>query len=117
MTAVLDLTSEFSAEPSLRQLDYLNLPVLDLTRPSPAQMRAAADFISRRGERGTVLVHCKIGYSRSAAAVGAYLLASNQSATVEEVVAQIRRARPTIVIRPEAQAALKAFLAELRANE
>lgn len=113
VAAVLDLTAECSEESSLRQLHYLNLPVLDLTPPSLDQLRQAVEFITRHESNGVVFVHCKIGYSRSAAAIGSYLLASGLAATVDEAAAQLRRARPTIVIRPEALAALHSFHAGL----
>ena len=109
VTAVLDLTAEFSETATLRALEYRNMPVLDLTAPTMAQLSEAVKFISGHAERGVVCVHCKIGYSRSAAVVGAWLLASGQASTVEQAIVQLRTARPTMVIRPEALAALKAF--------
>jgi membrane-associated phospholipid phosphatase len=108
VTAVLDLTAEFSETPTLRGLAYHNVPILDLTAPTAEQMREAVDFISRHAEEGIVCVHCKVGYSRSAAVVGAYLLASGQVHTVGQAVAMLRKNRPSIVIRPEVLAALTA---------
>lgn len=109
VTAVLDLTAEFSETATLRALDYHNIPILDLTAPNTAQLREAVEFISRHAERGVVCVHCKVGYSRSAAVMGAHLLVSGSAVTVEQAVALMRKSRPTIVIRPEALAALKTF--------
>ena len=70
---------------------YRNLPILDLTAPTQDQLREAVAFIAEESAQGTVYVHCKIGYSRSAAVVGAYLLASGQAATVEEAIALLRQ--------------------------
>jgi protein-tyrosine phosphatase/membrane-associated phospholipid phosphatase len=109
VTAVLDLTAEFSEATPFRNTKYLNLPILDLTAPTQDQLREAAAFITEQVTQGTVYVHCKIGYSRSAAVVGAYLLASRQTATVDEAADLLRAARPSIVIRPEAMDALRAF--------
>ncbi|MEA3210267.1 MAG: hypothetical protein QOE70_3324 [Chthoniobacter sp.] len=106
VTAVLDLTVEFSAPEPFRAVRYLHLPVLDLTAPTPAQLEAAIDFIERESALGIVLVHCKAGYSRTAGAVGAWLLATGQTPTVDATVARLRAARPGIVIRPEIHAAL-----------
>jgi protein-tyrosine phosphatase len=106
VTAVLDLTAEFSEAASFQNVRYCNIPILDLTRPTQDQVGKAVQFIAEEVAKGTVYVHCKIGYSRSAAVVGAYLLASGESGTVEEAVARLRKARPSIIIRPEAEEAL-----------
>jgi protein-tyrosine phosphatase len=109
VTAVLDLTAEFSEVASFRGTRCRNLPILDLTAPTQHQLHEAAAFIAQEAAHGTVYVHCKIGYSRSAAVVGAYLLATEQAATPVEAVGILRLARPSIVIRPEAMNALRAF--------
>jgi membrane-associated phospholipid phosphatase len=107
VTAVLDLTAEFSEARPFLAITYRSLPILDLTAPTREQLRQAADFIAQHAARGTVYVHCKVGYSRSAAVVGAYLLSSGHAATAEEAVALVRKARPTTVVRPEAWEALE----------
>jgi protein-tyrosine phosphatase/membrane-associated phospholipid phosphatase len=109
VTAVLDLTAEFSEVPALRAVNYRNLQILDLTAPTLHQMHEAVRFIDQAIATGTVYVHCKIGYSRSAAVVGAYLLYSRQLTTTQEVINHLRRVRPSIVIRRETLAALRAF--------
>jgi protein-tyrosine phosphatase len=109
VTAVLDLTAEFSEAAAFRNTTYRNLPILDLTTPTQEQLNEAAAFIAEEALRGTVYVHCKIGYSRSAAVVGAYLLASGQTATVDDAVEMICEVRPSIIIRPEVVEALCAF--------
>jgi predicted protein tyrosine phosphatase len=122
VTAVLDLTSEFSeAKPFLR-MRYLNIPILDLSAPSQEELRQMAEFITKNVDAGKVYVHCKVGYSRSAAAVGAYLISGGKAASAEEAIIILRRARPTIVVRPEIIEALKMFagrdgaMAEIPAN-
>jgi len=111
VTAVLDLTCEFSENKTFLALVYRSLPVLDLTELPGPQLREAVDFISRHSKSGVVYVHCKIGYSRSAAAVGAFLLATGQAKTVEQCLAMMRQVRPAIMFRPEVTVALKIFLA------
>ena len=69
VTAVLDLTAEFSESTPFLTTHYHNLPVLDLTAPTLDQLREAASFITEHCHKGVVYVHCKIGYSRSAAGV------------------------------------------------
>jgi membrane-associated phospholipid phosphatase len=107
VTAVLDLSAEFSEARPLRTIIYKNIPVLDLTAPTLGQLMEMASFISEESQKGIVYVHCKIGYSRSAAAVAAYLIMSGRAGSVDKAVAIIRGARPSIVIRPEIMSALQ----------
>ena len=109
VTAVLDLTAEFSESQPFRTLRYLNLPILDLTAPTQEQLAAAVEFIKSEPEHGIVYVHCKIGYSRSAAAVAAYLLDSGLAADADSSLAQLRAVRPSLVVRPEARLAVEMF--------
>lgn len=109
VTAVLDLTAEFSETEAFRNLDYQQFPLLDLTAPSPEQLRQAFQWIRQRSESGVVYVHCKAGYSRTAAVAGVFLIASGEAKSADEAIHMLRRARPTIVVRPEAEAALRAW--------
>jgi predicted protein tyrosine phosphatase len=113
VTAELDLTAEFSEAGAFRASKYLNLPILDLTAPTQEQLHEAAAFIAEEAVKGTVYVHCKIGYSRSAAVIGAYLLASQEACTAMEAIDRLRKVRPSIIVRPEAMEALFAFSADL----
>jgi membrane-associated phospholipid phosphatase len=113
VTAVLDLTAEFSETPVFFELNYHNIPVLDLTGLNLSQLREAVEFVSRHARDGVVYVHCKVGYSRSAAAVGACLLASGQARTVDQALESLRKVRPAIIFRPEVAVALEKFRASL----
>jgi protein-tyrosine phosphatase/membrane-associated phospholipid phosphatase len=109
VTAIVDLTAEFSESEPFRRLAYLNVPVLDLTAPTQAQLADIVAFIDAHARRGMVYVHCKAGYSRSAAAVGAYLMATRPALSPGAVGAILRAARPSIVVRPEIALALQRF--------
>lgn len=74
------------------------IPMLDLVPPQPAQLRDAAASIERGRCDGPVLVCCALGYSRSAATVATWLIASNPTKTMSEAIENIRRVRPGIVI-------------------
>jgi protein-tyrosine phosphatase len=99
-----------------RKINYRNISVLDLTAPTRAQLAEMGEFIGDHSRNGAVYVHCKIGYSRSAAAVAAYLIMSGQANTAKEAFAIIRRVRPSIVIRPEVISALSEFDTRLRSS-
>lgn len=108
VTAVLDLTAEFSEPRSFLRLTYLNVPVLDLTAPSAEQVEAAVEFITMQRRTGIVYVHCKIGYSRTAAVVGAWLRDAGLADSAEAAVAHMTTIRPSMVVRPEAWQVLRA---------
>jgi protein-tyrosine phosphatase len=109
VTAVLDLTAEFSEAAPFRALRYRSIPILDLTAPSIDQLREMASFIDEESKQGIAYIHCKIGYSRTAAAAGAYLLKTGKASGVEEAIEFLRQVRPTIIVRPEVVAALSKF--------
>ena len=109
VTAVLDLTAEFTEADAFRTRTYLNLPVLDLTAPTQPQLDEAVAFIQWESASGTVYIHCKAGYSRSAAVACAWLMARGMAFSVEEAIERVLAARPSIVIRPEVLSALRVY--------
>ena len=112
VTAVLDLTVEFSRTRAFEKVHYLNLPVLDLTAPTKAQLFAAVAFIERESAVGIVFIHCKAGYSRTAGAAAAWLLVSGRAKDADDAFRQLVAVRPHIVIRPEIRAALAQYATE-----
>jgi protein phosphatase len=116
VASVLDLSAEFSEAKPFRQINYRNIPVLDLTAPTQAELVEMSEFIGSHSRNGVVYIHCKIGYSRSAAAVAAYLIMSGKANTAKEAFTIIRRVRPSIVIRPEVISALSEFDLRLRSS-
>jgi hypothetical protein len=114
VTAVLDLSAEFSEAKPFRKINYRNVPILDLTPPTQEQLVEMSEFIGTHSRNGVVYVHCKIGYSRSAAAVAAYLIINGNANSAEEAFTIIRRVRPSVVIRPEVISALSEFASRPR---
>jgi hypothetical protein len=57
VTAVLDLTAEFSEATPFLAIHYLNVPILDLTAPTPEQLQRCLAFLSENVRHGTVYVH------------------------------------------------------------
>jgi len=107
VTHVLDMTAEFDAPAAFRALPgYKNIAVSDLTAPTAEQMREAVEFIESAQTEGIVFVHCKAGYSRTAAAAGAWLVQRGHN--VDEAIARLKAARPGMIVRPEVVKALHA---------
>jgi protein-tyrosine phosphatase/membrane-associated phospholipid phosphatase len=109
VTAVLDLTAEFSEARPFHEVTYRNIPILDLTAPTRDQLEQMMHFIEQESASGIVYVHCKIGYSRTAAVAAAWLLRSGVASTTAEAIDCVRRVRPCVVMRPEVVAALHEF--------
>lgn len=90
--SVVDLTGELPLRADR------HVPMLDLVVPSREQIAEAVVAIeSLAGERPT-LVCCALGYSRSAAAVAAWLVTTGRAATVEEAAERVKAARPQVRI-------------------
>lgn len=111
---VLDLTAECVAPPAFRALAYRNIPILDLTIPTPEQFADAVDFIRAHAQDGKVYLHCKLGRSRSAAVAAAYLIAEGLAKDGKQAVELVRRARPEIVIGKAAVEALDRYAQTVR---
>lgn len=98
--AVVDVCVAFNENSQLLELERLELPILDLTAPTESQIEIAVRFIEANRHRG-VLIHCKAGYSRSAAIVAAWLVKTGRCRSAEAAFDRIRLSRPDIVVRPE----------------
>jgi protein-tyrosine phosphatase/membrane-associated phospholipid phosphatase len=105
--AVVDMAAELPC--AAAGVSYVSVPQLDLTVASNGQLERAARAIDSVITSGPVLVCCALGFSRSAAAIAAWLLQTGRAAGVAEAVERIRQARPAIVLGPEHLAALDAF--------
>lgn len=109
VTSVIDLTADFDEAHPFLSVNYRNIPMLDLAAPTSDQLVEIAAFAISESDRGVVYIHCKIGYSRTAAAAAAYLLRSGRATSIPEAIEQVRAARPKVVIRPEIMEALERF--------
>lgn len=76
----------------------ISFPCLDLIAPEQSVLTAAAECIEQQRLHGPVLVACALGYSRSACAVLAWLLASARAANVEDAEGKLRMRKPQIVL-------------------
>jgi hypothetical protein len=111
--AIVDLSPELSLNAGQRSV--VVLPVLDLTTPPTARLVSAATAIERLRGYGPVLVCCALGYSRSACAVAAWLLATRRVASVDAALMRVREARAEVVLGPLHAAALRTLPAYVMA--
>jgi protein-tyrosine phosphatase/membrane-associated phospholipid phosphatase len=70
---VIDLTSEL-AKPSYVEVEWQAFPALDLLPAGRVELEKASEAIEDARSKGPVLVCCALGFQRSAAAVGFWLL-------------------------------------------
>lgn len=106
-TALCDLCAELPAPRG--DWRYAGHSWLDLIPPTAAQLRAAAGSMDALLGHGPLLVACALGYSRSVAAVAAWLYLSGRCATTAEALELVAEKRPQVVVGP----ALRAVLATL----
>ena len=104
--AVVDLSCELPVDAMGRE--YVNVPVLDLVPADARTLSIAAAAIERLRARGSVLVCCALGYSRSAAAVAAWLVATRRERTPDGAIRRIADVRPSIALSEAHRAELAA---------
>jgi hypothetical protein len=103
---VVDLTAELAPPRDARS--WASVAMLDLVVPSSAALATAAATIEKARRGGPVLVCCALGYSRSAASIATWLVATRQAPDAARAVALIRAVRPQIVLGEDALAAIDA---------
>ena len=101
---IVDVSAELSAPAGI---PVRCVPMLDLIAPTSIQLEQAAEAIEAQlREDGDVLVCCALGYSRSAAAVAAWLLHTGRADHVDEAIQRIQCQRPQLVLHDAHRAAL-----------
>jgi protein-tyrosine phosphatase len=106
--AVLDLCAEIPRQ-AHAAARYHNLPLLDLLPPNTAEIAqgvAAIEFL-RAETTGPLLVHCALGFSRSATMVAAWLVHTGRASDIASAVAQISQCRAVHLQPAEIQWALE----------
>lgn len=105
--ALYDLAAELPAPHG--NWRYAGQACLDLVAVDAETLAAAAKEIESLRTHGPLLVCCALGYSRSASAVIAWLLASGRVAELDAAVAEVAARRPRLVLPAEQRAALESF--------
>jgi hypothetical protein len=110
INSVVDLAPELSIRGDA------HVAMLDLSPPTDDQLEAAVQAIIRLGSKRPTLVCCALGYSRSAVASAAWLIAAGHAADTEEALAQVKVARPQVVIGPKLKLRLYEWADRRNAN-
>ncbi|WP_076073058.1 phosphatase PAP2/dual specificity phosphatase family protein [Sphingomonas montana] len=104
---VVDLTAEISRPRWVEETDWRSFPCLDLVAPDPQVLQNAANAIGHVRPGEPVMVCCALGYGRSAATIATWMVINGKADDVQDSVAQLRRKRPRLAIRPSQLAAIQ----------
>jgi hypothetical protein len=110
MNSVVDLA------PELHFRGDAHVAMLDLLPPTEDQLDAAVRAIMELGGQRPTLVCCALGYSRSAIASAAWLIAAGHAANTEDALAQVRLARPQVIIGPRFKRCLEQWAGHWNEN-
>ena len=113
LSAVLDVCAEYPC-PRYRGACRV-LPLLDMVAPSENDLVQAASLLEAlRRQRGKVLTCCALGYGRSAAVVLTWLLVYGGCRDLAQATAELKQARPQMVLPPETAKAVEAAAGYLK---
>ena len=113
LSAVLDVCAEYP-RPRYRGA-YRVLPLLDMVAPSENDLVQAASLLETlRRQHGKVLTCCALGYGRSAAVVLTWLLVYGGCRDLAQATAELKQARPQMVLPPETAKAVEAAAGRLK---
>ena len=113
LPAVLDVCAEYP-RPHYRGA-YRVLPLLDMVAPSENDLVQAASLLEAlRRQHGKVLTCCALGYGRSAAVVLTWLLVYGGCRDLAQATAELKQARPQMVLPPETAKAVEAAASYLK---
>ena len=113
LPAVLDVCAEYPC-PRYHGA-YSTLPLLDMVAPSENDLMQAASLLETlRRQHGKVLTCCALGYGRSAAVVLTWLLVYGSCRDLAQATAELKQARPQMVLPPETATAVEAAAGRLK---
>ena len=92
IVSMVDLTAELPVDTT--GIVFRSVPMLDLVAPSVEELEAAVEAIDELSSTRPTLICCALGYSRSAAALAAWLSASGRSSSLTDAIELITAHRP-----------------------
>lgn len=120
ITAILDVTAEFDGLDWSQfedHIEYLNIPILDHSVPTSAQLNQAVNWLHRQVRANKqVLIHCAMGRGRSVLVLAAYLVCKDKQRNFAEVLQQIKQVRKTAGLNKWQLRALEHMLKQSKIN-
>ena len=101
------MNSVVALAPELPIRSDAHVPMLDLVPPAHEDLDAAVRAIEKLAARRPTLVCCALGYTRSAVASAAWLMAAGRAASIDDALQQVRRARTQAVVGPDSRRCLE----------
>ncbi|MEY0233878.1 phosphatase PAP2/dual specificity phosphatase family protein [Providencia manganoxydans] len=96
--AVFDMTCEWPRNAYSKNLIYRSQPQIDLLPISAKDIERAVHTMDELAKRGSIYVHCKLGYSRSATVVIAWLVHQHQAKTIDDAIKIVTQVRPQVIL-------------------
>jgi diacylglycerol kinase family enzyme len=120
ITAILDVTAEFDGLDWSQyedHIEYLNIPILDHSVPTSAQLNQAVNWLYHQVRAGKqVLIHCALGRGRSVLVLAAYLVCKDKQQNFSKVLQQIKQVRKTAGLNKWQLRALEQMLNQGKIN-
>jgi hypothetical protein len=95
------MNSVVALAPELPIRSDAHVAMLDLVPPTHEELDAAVRAIEKLAGKRPTLVCCALGYSRSAVASAAWLIAAGRAADAADALQQVQRARTQVVVGAE----------------
>jgi hypothetical protein len=108
------MKSVVTLAPELPIRSDAHIPMLDLVPPSHEDLDAAVRAIEKLAGSRPTLVCCALGYTRSAVASAAWLIAAGRASTIDDALQQVRRARTQAVVGADFKLCLEEWVARRR---
>ncbi|EJD6581628.1 phosphatase PAP2/dual specificity phosphatase family protein [Providencia rettgeri] len=114
--AVLDMTCEWPRNTYSEGQAYCSQPQIDLLPLSAEDIEKSVHSMDQLAKFGTVYIHCKLGYSRSATVAVAWLVHHGDATNIEEAIALVEQARPQVILNAATKEQLNYWYTQYHLN-
>ncbi|HGN1704966.1 TPA: phosphatase PAP2/dual specificity phosphatase family protein [Providencia rettgeri] len=114
--AVLDMTCEWPRNSYSEGLKYCSQPQIDLLPLSAEDIEQSVHTMDKLAQSGSVYIHCKLGYSRSATVAVAWLVHHQDAKNIDDAVMLVEQARPQVVLNAATKEQLNRWYTQYHLN-